>query len=206
MLERDGYNKPRHKLAPPDDRRRGGGTLPGGNEREQPEIHYGGMPIVTVRLVNGVPQDVPHLYVDSRGGQTRWWVEREPIASWQERVQAAKERGDKRYRDISPNDIPSSIMHNYPNIPPRVLQRHPEYEDREWVTHAYSLSPNREGEIVEQTFLNTSASPEDDTTIFSRWVKVDTRIEVEQSGAVSGLTGIEGMDNQIQPPQQTGKQ
>src|SRR5204863_9808382 len=115
------------------------------------------------------------LYVDSRGGQTRWWVERESIESWQERMRATKESGDERYRDISPDNIPSSITHNYPDIPPSVLQRHPAYANREWVTFSYSLSPRQNGEIDEHTFLNTPASPEDETTIFSRSVKVDTQ-------------------------------
>src|SRR6266480_5803976 len=79
----------------------GVGISPNGERRETPEIHYDGTPTVTVRLVNGIQQDVPHLYVDSRGGQTRGWVERESIESWQERVRAAKESGDERYRDIS---------------------------------------------------------------------------------------------------------
>src|SRR5437763_16752947 len=108
-----------------------------GEQSAKPEVHYSGTPTVTVRLVNGIQQDVPHLHVDSRGGQTRWWVERESIESWQERVRAAKESGDARYRDISPDDIPSSITHNYPDIPSRVLQRHPEYTKREWVTLSY---------------------------------------------------------------------
>lgn len=147
---------------------------------EQPEIHYEGTPIVTVRLVKGVQQDIPHLYVDSRGGQTRWWVERESIESWQERVREAKESGDERYRDTSIDDIPSSIVHNYPNIPLSVLQNHPGYQNREWVTLSYSLSPNEEGKIYEHTFLNTQPDSEDETTMLSGWVKVDTREEIPQ--------------------------
>jgi len=198
MLEKDGY-KPRHKFAPPDDRRLG--TPLGGNEREQAEIHYDGTPTVTVRLVNGVQQDVPHLYVDSRGGQTRWWVERESVAEWQERVRAAKERGDERYKDISSDRIPSSITHNYPEIPPHVLQRHPEHTNREWVTHTHSLSPKTEGEIYEHTFLNTPPSPEDETTIFiSRFpssVKVDTWTEIPKQEAEGKNTGEGGQDKPL---------
>src|SRR2546421_4535495 len=103
--------------APPDDIHQGGlmwrageppgYILPNGQPRNEQEIQYNGTPTVTVRLVNGIQQDVPHLYVDSRAGQNRWWVERESIESWQEQVRAAKERGDERYRDISPDDIPS---------------------------------------------------------------------------------------------------
>src|SRR5437899_2542345 len=78
------------------------GTPLRGEQPETPEIHYEGTPTVTVRLVNGIQQDVPHLYVDSRGGQTRWWVERESIESWQERVRVAQESEDERYTDISP--------------------------------------------------------------------------------------------------------
>jgi len=200
MLEKDGY-KPRHKFAPPDDRRQGGGTPPEGSEREQSEIHYDGIPTVTVRLVNGVQQDVPHLYVDSRGGQTRWWVERESVAEWQERVRTAKESGDERYMDISSDRIPSSITHNYPNIPPRVLQRHPEYTNREWVTHTYSLSPKTEGEISEHTFLNTLPSLEEETTIFiSRFassVKVDTWTEIPKQVAEGKNTSGGGQDKPL---------
>ena len=204
--------------APHDDRQQaGGGTgwkagespryiLPDGQRRNEQEVQYEGTPTVTVRLVNGVQQDVPHLYVDSRGGQTRWWVERESIESWQERVRAAKERGDERYKDISPDDIPSSITHNYPDIPSSVMQRHPEYANREWVTLSYSLSPNQEDEIHEHTFLNTPASSEDETTIFSRRVKVDTLREETQPETESKHERGEGWDIQTQPPQQQDKQ
>jgi hypothetical protein len=190
--------------APPDDKKQaGGGTgwntgeppgyiLPGGQRRNEQEIQYDGTPTVTVRLVNGIQQDVPHLYVDSRGGQTRWWVERESIESWQERVRAAKESGDERYRDISPDDIPSSITHNFPNIPPRVLQNQPEYTNREWVTLSYSLTPNDEGEMGEHTFLNSPASSEEGTTIFSRKVKIDVRREVQEIETESKHIGEEG--------------
>jgi hypothetical protein len=194
--------------APPSDRTSQGeaGKSLSREYPEKPEIHYDGTPAVTVRLVNGVQQDIPHLYVDSRGGQTRWWVERESIASWQERVRAAKENGNKRYKEILPDRIPSSITHNYPNIPPSVLQNHPEYANREWVTLSYSLSPNKEGEIDEHTFLNTPASSKEETTIFSRSVKVDTRGEIQQLESGDKQSEGEGRDNQTQPPQQTGKQ
>ena len=203
--------------APPDDRQQAGGVtgwkageppgyiLPDGQRRNEQEIQYGGTPTVTVRLVNGVQQDVPHLYVDSRGGQTRWWVERESIESWQERVRAAKESGDERYRDISHNDIPSSITHNYPDIPSSIIQRHPEYANREWVTLSYSLTPNEEGEIVEHTFLNAPASSEEGTTIFSRRVKVETRREEAQLETESKHEEEESKDIQTQPPQQPDK-
>src|SRR6266567_4587379 len=93
-----GY-KPQQFEAQPDDRLNQGetGTLFIGEQPENPEIHYEGTPTVTVRLVNGVQQDIAHLYVDSRGDQTRWWVERESIESWQERIRAAQENGDERY-------------------------------------------------------------------------------------------------------------
>ena len=186
-----------------------GYKLPNGQQRNEQEIQYNGTPTVTVRLVNGIQQDVPHLYVDSKGGQTRWWVERESIESWQERIQAAKESGDERYRDISPDDIPSSITHNYPDIPSSVLQRHPEYANREWVTLSYSLAPNQEGEIHEHTFLNTPASSEEETTIFSRRLKVETRREEAQSETESKHEeeeSEESKDIQTQPPQQPDKQ
>src|SRR5215467_9932590 len=77
-----------------------GSILPNGQPRKEQEIQYNGTPTVTVRLTTGVQQDVFFLNVDSRGGQLRWWVERESIASWQERVRAAKERGDERYQDM----------------------------------------------------------------------------------------------------------
>src|SRR6266704_747790 len=204
--------------APPDDRQQAGEVtgwkageppgyiLPNGQPRNEQEIQYDGIPTVTVRLVNGVQQDIPHLYVDSRGGQTRWWVERESIESWQERVRAAKERGDERYRDISPDDIPSSITHNYPDIPSRVIQRHPEYTNREWVTLSYSLSPNQEDEIHERTFLNTPSSSEDETTISSRRLKVETRREEAHPEIESNHEEGESKDIQIQPPQQQDKQ
>ncbi len=156
-------------------------ALRSGEQFGKPEIHYGGTPIVTVRVVNGVQQDIPHLHIDSRGGQTRWWIEREPIESWQERVRAAQESGDKRYEGISPDRLPSSICHTYPNIPSTILERQPAYRDREWVTLSYSLTPtqeqgrvalarNQEGEVTAETytFLNTAAIAEDEITSFRR--------------------------------------
>ena len=168
------------------------GAAGGNGERRQsgqlgnPEIHYDGTPIVTVRLVNGLQQDVPHLYVDSRGGQTRWWVERESRESWQERVRALQESGDERYKDVSPDRLPSSVTHNYPSIPASVLERQPEYRNREWITLSYSLTPaqeeqgrvaltpNQEGEVVteEHTFLNTPRATDDETTSFRRSVRL----------------------------------
>ncbi len=169
-----------------------------GEQPVKPEIHFDGTPTVTVRLVNGVQQDVPHLYVDSRGGQTRWWVEREPVASWQERVRAARESGDERYKDISADRIPSSVTHNFPNIPPNILRSRPTYADREWVTHSYSLSPRQKGEIYEHTYLHTPPSPEDETTSFiSRYpnsLKVDTWTEIPKQETGSKPTGGEGQD------------
>jgi hypothetical protein len=157
----------------------GGIAKPGSGERRgngqlgNPEIHYGGTPIVTVRLVNGVLQDIPHLYVDSRGGETRWWVERESIESWQTRVQSAKESGDNRFTDISPVRLPSSVVHTYPEIPASVLEKQPAYRDREWITLSYSLTPSQEGEIEVHTFLNTPPVPEDQTTSFRRILRVE---------------------------------
>jgi len=178
----EGDYRPRELLAPPDDRgsQSDAGTSLHSELVENPEIHYEGTPTVTVRLVNGVQQDIPHLYVDSRGGQTRWWVERESVERWQERIRIAKESGDKRYTDVSSDSIPSSVVHTYPNIPPSVLQSNPAYENREWVTFSYSLSPNEQGEIFEQTFLNSSVAPGDETTTLSGWIKVDTREEISQ--------------------------
>ncbi len=178
----EGEYKPQEFLAPPDDRTgQGDAGAPLSEEQpEPPEIHYEGTPTVTVRLVNGVQQDVPHLYVDSRGGQTRWWVERESIENWQERIRAAKESGDERYKDISPDRIPSSVVHNYPTIPQSILTNHPEYTNREWVTLSYSLTPNQDGEIDEHTFLNTPASSEEEPISFTTSVKVGTWREIPQ--------------------------
>lgn len=152
----------------------------GNGQAAHPEIHYGGTPIVTVRLVNGVPQDIPHLFVDNRGGQTRWWIEREPIESWQKWVQAVKESSDERFRDISPDTIPSSVVHTYADIPQSVRRNQPAYEHREWVTFSYSLSPNKQGEIYEHTFLNTPPVSAEEPTTFSQWVTVRRHEEVEQ--------------------------
>jgi hypothetical protein len=153
--------------------------------REELKIHYGGAPIVTIRLVNGVQQDIPHLHIDSRGGQTRWWVVRESIEIWQQRVQTAKQSGDPRYKDIDTARLPSSICHTYPNVPADVLERQPEHRDREWITLSYSLTPteeegrvtlahNQEGKVIaeEYTFLNTPAASADEPTIFRRSVRL----------------------------------
>jgi hypothetical protein len=187
----EGEYRPQEFLVPPDDRTSQGdaGAPLSGEQLETPEIHYEGTPTVTVRLVNGVQQDIPHLYVDSRGGQTRWWVERESIESWQERVRAAQESGDERYKDISPDRLPSSVVHNYPNIPPSILANSPEYTNREWVTLSYSLTPIEEGVIVEHTFLNTPASQEDETTSFTRSVKVGTWREIPQETVPTDQAG-----------------
>jgi hypothetical protein len=156
-----------------------------GERGEKPEIHIGGTPIVTVRLVNGVQQDIPHLFVDNRGGQTHWWVERESIESWQERVRVAQESGDKRYEGVSVDRLPSSVTHNYPNIPSSILESQPEYANREWITLSYSLTPTQEegrvaltpnqgDEVVvdEYTFLNTAAVSKDETTSFRRSIRL----------------------------------
>jgi len=87
---------------------------PQGARRELLEVHYDGAPTVIVFIgVDGRKKDVPHLHIDQRGGQTRWWVERESIAAWQQRVHDAHEKGEYRFRDIPDDDTPSRVTHSY---------------------------------------------------------------------------------------------
>ena len=88
--------------APPNDNDQGG---------RGPEIHYSGTPVAKPELVNGKPASVTHLYMDRRGGQFRWWTERESLTGWSERVEKAREREDNRYKNASADHIPSTVAH-----------------------------------------------------------------------------------------------
>jgi hypothetical protein len=108
---------------------------------ERSEVHYGGMPTEEVRLRNGKPIDIAHLYTGHRqDGQSYWWTERQSHKSWLNEVRDAHKRGDQKYERIPEDAIPSTITHTSSTV--YRSEGAPIYNYQDWIHIHYTTYSN----------------------------------------------------------------